>query len=70
MPDSDANGSSRIFISYRRDETAYPASWLYDRLKTEFGGAQIFKESTTLNRVTTSSTRLPGRSNPATCYWP
>jgi len=44
MPDFDANGSSRIFISYRRDETAYPASWLYDRLKTEFGGAQVFKD--------------------------
>ena len=44
MPNSDANGSSRIFISYRRDETAYPASWLYDRLQGEFGGAQIFKD--------------------------
>jgi len=41
---SDANASSRIFISYRRDETAYPASWLYDRLKAQFGTAQIFKD--------------------------
>src|SRR4029453_4195327 len=28
----------------RRDETAYPASWLYDRLKAQFGTAQIFKD--------------------------
>ena len=44
MSDSDANGSSRIFISYRREETAYPASWLYDRLRSQFGGAQVFKD--------------------------
>jgi hypothetical protein len=44
MSDSDANGSSRIFISYRREETAYPASWLYDRLSSQFGGAQVFKD--------------------------
>lgn len=44
MSDSDANGSSRIFISYRREETAYPASWLYDRLRSQFGGTQVFKD--------------------------
>ena len=27
-----AAGPGRIFISYRREETAYPAGWLYDRL--------------------------------------
>jgi hypothetical protein len=30
--------SGRIFISYRREETAYPAGWLYDRLADHFGG--------------------------------
>jgi hypothetical protein len=34
----------RIFISYRRQETAYPAGWLYDRLADRFGGAQVFKD--------------------------
>jgi hypothetical protein len=34
----------RIFISYRRDETAYPAGWLFDRLAQHFGPAQIFKD--------------------------
>ncbi|MGH8834001.1 MAG: toll/interleukin-1 receptor domain-containing protein, partial [Actinomycetes bacterium] len=33
----------RIFISYRREETAYPAGWLYDRLVDRFGG-QVFKD--------------------------
>src|SRR5437762_2642421 len=36
--------SGRIFISYRRDETAYPAGWLYDRLSGHFGHGQIFKD--------------------------
>jgi TIR domain len=34
----------RIFISYRREETAYPAGWLYDRLAAHFGGGQVFKD--------------------------
>ena len=36
--------SGRIFISYRRDETAYPAGWLYDRLTAHFGHGQVFKD--------------------------
>jgi TIR domain/WD40-like Beta Propeller Repeat len=44
MGGPDKRRSSRIFISYRRQETAYSASWLYDRLSAEFGGAQIFKD--------------------------
>lgn len=34
----------RIFVSYRREETAYPAGWLYDRLADRFGGGQVFKD--------------------------
>jgi TIR domain len=34
----------RIFISYRREETAYPAGWLYDRLADRFGAGQVFKD--------------------------
>jgi hypothetical protein len=34
----------RIFISYRREETAYPAGWLYDRLANHYGGGQVFKD--------------------------
>jgi hypothetical protein len=34
----------RIFISYRREETAYPAGWLFDRLADRFGGSQVFKD--------------------------
>jgi hypothetical protein len=36
--------SGRIFISYRREETAYPAGWLYDRLADRFDGRQVFKD--------------------------
>jgi hypothetical protein len=35
--------SGRIFICYRREETAYSAGWLFDRLADRFGG-QIFKD--------------------------
>src|SRR5690349_17683735 len=34
----------RIFISYRRDETDFPASWLYERLAAHFGPDQVFKD--------------------------
>jgi uncharacterized RDD family membrane protein YckC len=34
----------RIFISYRREETAFPAGWLYDRLAERFDDGQVFKD--------------------------
>ena len=36
--------SGRIFICYRREETAYPAGWLYERLAERFGSGQVFKD--------------------------
>jgi hypothetical protein len=38
MTGSLPNATGRIFISYRREETAYPAGWLYDRLADRYGG--------------------------------
>jgi YVTN family beta-propeller protein len=36
--------TGRVFISYRRQETAYPAGWLYDRLVDHLGRDQVFKD--------------------------
>jgi hypothetical protein len=44
MAGSIPASQGRIFISYRREETAYPAGWLYDRLANHFGGDQVFKD--------------------------
>jgi hypothetical protein len=44
MTEPDADVQGRIFISYRRDDSAYPAGWLYDRLAERFGEDQIFKD--------------------------
>jgi hypothetical protein len=44
MVESAAGSTGRIFISYRRDETAYPAGWLYDRLADHYGDGQVFKD--------------------------
>jgi hypothetical protein len=44
MTGSPPNATGRIFISYRREETAYPAGWLYDRLADRYGGGQVFKD--------------------------
>ena len=41
-PTTDVQG--RIFISYRREDAAYPAGWLFDRLAERFGAEQIFKD--------------------------
>jgi hypothetical protein len=43
MAESAGRSPGRIFISYRREETAYPAGWLYDRLIDRYGG-QVFKD--------------------------
>jgi hypothetical protein len=44
MATSPPAAPGRIFISYRREETAYPAGWLFDRLADRFGGGQVFKD--------------------------
>ena len=44
MTASTGDTPGRIFISYRREETAYPAGWLFDRLTSHFGTDQIFKD--------------------------
>jgi hypothetical protein len=44
MAASPPSAPGRIFISYRREETAYPAGWLFDRLADHFGGGQVFKD--------------------------
>jgi sugar lactone lactonase YvrE len=44
MGDASPTTSGRIFISYRRAETAYSAGWLYERLADRFGGDKIFKD--------------------------
>jgi hypothetical protein len=36
--------SVRIFISYRREDSAYPAGWLFDRLAERFGAQEVFKD--------------------------
>jgi TIR domain len=36
--------SGRNFISYRREDTAYPVGWLYDRLGERYGSSQVFKD--------------------------
>ena len=44
MTSPTSNAPGRIFISYRRDETAYSAGWLFDRLASHFGKGQVFKD--------------------------
>src|SRR5450631_2121980 len=36
--------SSGIFISYRREDSDYPAGWLFERLAERFGRERIFKD--------------------------
>jgi hypothetical protein len=34
----------RIFVCYRREDTRYPAGWLFEKLAEHFGDAQVFKD--------------------------
>jgi len=44
MTASTSASASRIFVNYRREDSAYPAGWLFDRLVDHFGDGQIFKD--------------------------
>jgi hypothetical protein len=44
MEPSSPEPSGRIFISYRRDDTAWASAAIFDRLAEHFGRAQIFKD--------------------------
>ncbi|MFI5270223.1 MAG: toll/interleukin-1 receptor domain-containing protein, partial [Chloroflexota bacterium] len=44
MPASSAKTSGQIFISYRREDSAYAVGWLCDRLVEDFGAGQVFKD--------------------------
>jgi TIR domain len=44
MTETAAPSVGRVFISYRRQETAYAAGWLFDRLVDRYGRGQIFKD--------------------------
>ena len=44
MARSSSSAPGRIFVSYRRDETDFPAGWLYERLTLHFGRDQVFKD--------------------------
>ena len=43
-PASPLVASNRIFVCYRRDDTAYPSGWLFDKLAQHFGRDQVFKD--------------------------
>ncbi len=44
MAASELAASGSIFISYRREDSAYPAGWLFDRLADHFGPDRVFKD--------------------------
>jgi hypothetical protein len=44
MAGSSPAPPGRIFISYRREETAYAAGWLFAQLADHFGDGQVFKD--------------------------
>jgi hypothetical protein len=47
----------RIFISYRREDAAYAAGWLYDRLVEHFWEAAKQRAKSAIRN---SATRFPG----------
>lgn len=44
MAESIPESPGRVFMSYRRDDTDFPASWLYERLSSHLGDDQVFKD--------------------------
>jgi hypothetical protein len=56
-----ASGPAGIFISYRRDDAAYPAGWLFDRLAAHFGTGRVFKDVDSIQFGDDFRLRLPRR---------
>jgi len=44
MTESTPLSATRIFVSYRREDAAYPAGWLFDRLVDHFGDDHVFRD--------------------------
>ena len=44
MSESRPSAPGQIFISYRRQDTAFPAGWLFEQLTDHFGPGQVFKD--------------------------
>jgi TIR domain/HEAT repeats len=44
MAESAGDVRGRIFMSYRRDDTEYPAAWLFGHLAAHFGRGPVFKD--------------------------
>jgi TIR domain/PASTA domain len=44
MAEPTPTATGRVFISYRRTDTDYPASWLYHRLGAHYGIDRVFKD--------------------------
>ena len=40
----DDGGSGRVFLSYRRQDSAWPARQIYELLVSELGAARVFKD--------------------------
>jgi hypothetical protein len=51
MAASTSADPGRIFISYRREDSAFPAGWLYDRLCAHFGSDYVFKDVDSIDPV-------------------
>ena len=49
MAKSDKLPAGMIFVSYRRDESAYAATWLYDRLVSRYGSSRVFRDFDTIS---------------------
>jgi hypothetical protein len=41
---TSSGAAGRIFMSYRRQDTEFPAGWLYDRLSEHFHRGEVFKD--------------------------
>jgi hypothetical protein len=42
---------SRVFISYRREDSGYPAGWLFDQLAASLGADRVFKDADSIEPV-------------------
>ena len=53
--------AGRIFVSYRRADTAHQAGWLADRLAERFGRPQVVKDVDSIQLRKTPSRWRPAR---------
>jgi hypothetical protein len=69
MAESPGHVPGGIFMSYRREDTDYPASWLFAELARHFGRDLVFKDVDSIELGDDFVEAIASAVASSTCCW-